>query len=69
MVWMNGVPKTLTINGNSVTFGTHADKLATGFKLRTSSASYNAAGTNTWTATIDSNLQNIFKYNNSEANP
>ena len=68
-VWMNGVPKTLTINGNAVTFGTHADKLAAGFKLRTSSASYNTAGSNTWTATIDSNLQNIFKYNNAEGNP
>jgi hypothetical protein len=51
-VWMNGAPETLTINGNAVTFGTHADKLANGFKLRTASASYNAAGTNTWTATV-----------------
>lgn len=68
-VWMNGVPKTLTINSNAVTFGTHADKIAGGFKLRTSSSSYNAAGSNTWTATIDSNLQNIFKYNNAEGNP
>ena len=68
-VWMNGVPKTLTINSNAVTFGTDADKLATGFKVRTSSASYNTAGSNTWTATIDSDLQNIFKYNNAEGNP
>lgn len=68
-VWMNGVPKTLTINGNAVTFGTHADKIAGGFKLRTSSSSYNASGSNTWTATIDSNIQNIFKYNNAEGNP
>ncbi len=68
-VWMNGVPKTLTINGNAVTFGTHADRIAGGFKLRTSSSSYNAAGSNTWTATIDSNIQNIFKYNNAEGNP
>ena len=68
-VWMNGVPNTLTINGNAVTFGTHADKLAGGFKLRTASTSYNSTGTNTWTATITSNLQNIFKYNNAEANP
>lgn len=45
------VPLTLTINGNSVTWGTHADKLATGFKIRTSSASYNSTGTNTWVAT------------------
>ena len=68
VVWMNGVPDTLTINSNAVTFGTHADKLATGFKLRTSSASYNAAGSNTWTATITSDLKNIFKYNNAQSN-
>lgn len=51
-IWMNGAPETLTINGNAVTWGTHADKLAGGFKLRTSSASYNSSGTNTWTATV-----------------
>jgi hypothetical protein len=68
-VWINGVPKTLTINGNAVTFGTHADKTAGGFKLRTSSASYNTAGSNTWTATIDSNLDNCFKYRNAQGNP
>lgn len=68
-VWMNGVPTTLTINSNAVAFGTHADKLANGFKLRTSSSSYNASGTNNWTATIDSNLKNIFKYNTAEGNP
>ena len=68
-VWMNGVPDTLTINSNAVTFGTHADKLANGFKLRTSSASYNVAGSNTWTATITSDTKNIFKYNTAEGNP
>ena len=67
-IWMNGTPKTLTINSNAVTFGTHADRLATGFKIRTASTSYNSTGTNTWTATIDSNLQNIFKYNNGQGN-
>ncbi len=51
-VWMNGAPETLTINGNAVTWGTHADKTAGGFKLRTSSSSYNSTGTNTWTATV-----------------
>lgn len=50
-VWTNGNPATLTINGNAVTFGTHADKTAGGFKLRSSSASYNTSGSNTWTAT------------------
>lgn len=51
-VWMNGAPETLTINGNAVPWGTHADKTAGGFKLRTSSASYNSTGTNNWTATV-----------------
>jgi hypothetical protein len=51
-IWMNGAPETLTINGNAVTWGTHADKTAGGFKLRTSSTSYNSSGTNTWTATV-----------------
>lgn len=50
-IWINGNPDTLTINGNAVTFGTHVDKTAGGFKLRSSSASYNASGENTWTAT------------------
>lgn len=50
-IWADGNPATLTINGNVVTFGTHADKTAGGFKLRTASASYNQAGTNNWTAT------------------
>ena len=67
-VWLNGVPKTLTINGNGVTFGTHADKTAGGFKLRTASSSYNNTGSNTYTATIDSNRQNCFKYRNAQGN-
>lgn len=50
-VYTGAVPETLTINSNSVTWGTHADKLATGFKLRTSSSSYNSTGTNSWIAT------------------
>lgn len=51
-IWCNGTPETLTINGNAVTWGTHADKLANGFKLRTANAGYNAAGTNNWSATF-----------------
>jgi hypothetical protein len=39
----------MTINGNAVTFGTNADHLANGFKVRSSSASYNASGSNTYT--------------------
>ena len=51
-IWMGGAPETLTINGNAVTWATHADRTAGGFKLRTSSSSYNSTGTNTWTATV-----------------
>lgn len=51
VVYLNGVPTAMTINGNAVTFGTHADKLANGFKVRSSSASYNAAGSNTYSIT------------------
>lgn len=50
-MFTNGVPTAMTINGNAVTFGTHADKLANGFKVRSSSASYNAAGSNTYSIT------------------
>lgn len=53
---MNGTPATLTINGNAVTWGTHADKIAGGVKLRTSSASYNAVGANSWVATAGPRL-------------
>lgn len=68
-VYMNGYPTTLTINGNVVTFGTHADRLANGFKIRTASASYNVAGSNSWTATIVSNTVNRFKTANAQINP
>ena len=47
-VFLNGVPTAMTINGNAVTFGTDADKLANGFKVRSSSSSYNSSGTNTF---------------------
>jgi hypothetical protein len=68
-IWLNGTPETLTINGNAVTWGTHADKLASGFKLRSSSASYNASGTNTWTATILSpSLKSSFRNQLAKAN-
>lgn len=50
-VWLNGVPTAMTINGNAVTFATHADRTANGFKIRTSSASYNVSGTNNYTIT------------------
>ena len=40
-VYLNGVPTAMTVNGNAVTFGTHADKLSNGFKIRTNNGTYN----------------------------
>lgn len=69
-VWLNGTPDTLTINGNAVTWGTHADKVAGGFKLRTSLSSYNNTGTNTFTATVLSpSSKSSFRNQNAKANP
>ena len=68
-IWANGNPATLTINGNGVTFGTDADKTAGGFKLRTSSASYNASGTNNWTSTAGNRFVQNKKPNNAQVNP
>lgn len=66
---INGAPETLTINGNAVTFGTHADRLANGFKVRTTLAAYNTAGANTWVATVKSpQAKSLFKYQNSGGN-
>ena len=51
-VYLNGVPTAMTINGNAVTFGTDVDKLATGFKIRSSSSSYNnTSGSNSYSIT------------------
>jgi hypothetical protein len=66
MVYLNGTPTTMTINGNAVTFGTHADKLATGFKVRSSSASYNTAGSNTYSASV---VGAVFRYEDAQPNP
>lgn len=66
MVYLNGTPTAMTINGNAVTFGTHADKLANGFKVRSSSASYNASGSNTYSA---STVGAVFKYEDAQSNP
>lgn len=65
VVFTNGPFDTLTINGNAVTWGTHALRLANGFKLITSSGSYNTSGTNNWTATAS---QKPFKYANAQPN-
>ena len=51
LVRLNGVPTAMTINGNAVTFATHADKLATGFKIRTALTTYNLSGSNTFSIT------------------
>lgn len=70
VIWCNGTPETLTINGNAVTWGTHADKLANGFKVRSTSSSYNSSGTNTWTATyLSPSSKSAFKYQNAKGNP
>jgi hypothetical protein len=66
MVFLNGTPTAMTINGNAVTFGTQADKLANGFKVRSSSASYNASGSNTYVATT---VGAVFKYEDAQGNP
>jgi len=65
-VFLNGTPTAMTINGNAVTFGTQADKLANGFKVRSSSASYNASGSNTYVATT---VGAVFKYEDAQSNP
>lgn len=65
-VFLNGEPLAMTINGNAVTFGTHADKLAGGFKVRSSSASYNTAGSNTYSIT---STGRAFKSARAQANP
>ena len=59
VVWLNGCPTAMTINGNAVTFGTHADKTAGGFKLRTASASYNNTGSNTYSVSTNAGRFNI----------
>ena len=65
-VYLNGVPTAMTINGNAVTFGTNADKLANGFKVRSSSSSYNASGSNTYSITTTGDK---FKNANAQTNP
>jgi len=65
-VYLNGVPTAMTINGNAVTFGTNADKLANGFKVRSSSSSYNASGSNTYSITT---TDAKFKNANAQTNP
>jgi len=65
-VYLNGVPTAMTINSNAVTFATHADKLSNGFKVRSSSASYNTSGSNTYSITTTGDK---FKYARAQPNP
>lgn len=44
-VFLNGVPTAMTVGGTSVTFGTDADKTASGFKIRTTSGTFNTNAT------------------------
>lgn len=57
-VFCAGAPDTLAINGNPVTWGVHAIKLATGFKVITDSPSYNASGSNAWVAVFGKKFVN-----------
>ena len=65
-VYLNGIPTAMTINGNAVTFATHADKLSNGFKLRTSSTAYNTSGSNTYSITTTGDK---FKFARAQPNP
>ena len=65
-IYLNGVPTAMTINSNSVTFGTHADKLSNGFKVRNSTSSYNQSGSNTYSIT---STGDAFKNARAQTNP
>ena len=47
----------LTINSNAVTYGTHANLCNNGFKVISSSSSYNSSGTNTYSLVTANALQ------------
>lgn len=62
-IMMRGCPETVTINGNAVVFGTHADRVAGGLKLRTALFAYNAIGPCTLSATfLTPNFKSAQKY-------
>jgi len=63
VVFLNGPPDSVTINDNAVTFGTHAEKMACGFRLITTSSDYNSTGTNTVVATA---AGPVWKYANAQ---
>ena len=58
-VYLNGTPTAMTINGNAVTFGTHANKVSNGFKVITASTSYNNSGSNTYSITTTGSKFNV----------
>ena len=65
-VYLNGVPTAMTVGGNAVTFGTHADKLSNGFKIRTTSTTYNQnASTYSYSITTTGDA---FKYARAQSN-
>jgi len=66
-VYLNGVPTAMTVNGNAVTFGTEADKLSNGFKIRTTSTTYNQ-NASTYNYSITS-TGDPFKIARAQANP
>ena len=65
-VYLNGTPTAMTINANSVTFGTNANKLANGFKVTSSSSLYNLSGTNAYIVTT---AGAVFKISDAQSNP
>jgi hypothetical protein len=65
-VFLKGVPTAMSINGNAVTFGTHANKLSNGFKVISSSGSYNTSGSNSYSITTTGDK---FKYARAQPNP
>jgi hypothetical protein len=56
----------MTINANSVTFGTNANKLSNGFKVTSSSSLYNLSGTNAYIVTTSGA---VFKVSDAQSNP
>jgi hypothetical protein len=71
-VWLGSRPDpdgTSTINGNTITWGTHAVSLAGGFRLITSSASYNNAGSNSYSIAVTGDFSGGAGAAQAQANP
>jgi hypothetical protein len=65
-IYLNGAPKSLKINGNTVVFGTTVQRSAKGFKVITADAGYNSAGLNLYEVVAGSPT---FKYGRGQINP